>query len=316
MKRRAIVVAVVFALNLALLGGVCAGEGIARGIAPLVDIDPEGGADSYAGKGDNPASRYYVNMDFYNAKSDGMLAIIPHYRTYQQTAEWSCGNAVALAALHHFGISKYSEWDIAVTMGSHADGNTPGALPGTASKFGDYGTDVAQMTRFFRRVDGVEVLETSYRAVYTPSDLLTVGDGVPESMAGNLPPTFSEKSLYTSENDDDSEAWVADAKDSYFVRWLTGHIERGNVVMVEWADWDGHWTAIVGYDNNGTPGIGDDILIFADPYDTSDHMQDGYAVFPLERWFRNWNDRTVARKPYQLQPYLVLGRAHLPNESD
>ena len=39
--------------------------------------------------------------------------------------------------------------------------------------------------------------------------------------------------------------------------------------MVEWGDWDGHWVAIIGYDNNGTPSIGDDTLIFADPYDTS-----------------------------------------------
>ena len=79
--------------------------------------------------------------------------------------------------------------------------------------------------------------------------------------------------------------------------------------MVEWADWDGHWQAIIGYDNNGTPGIGDDILIFADPYDTSDQWQDGYYYYPLERWFYMWSDRNVAPKPYQLQPYIIIDKA-------
>ena len=78
--------------------------------------------------------------------------------------------------------------------------------------------------------------------------------------------------------------------------------------MVEWGDWDGHWVSIIGYDNNGTPSTGDDTLIFADPYDTSDHWQDGYAIFPLERFFYMWQDRKVAPKPYQLQPFIVVDK--------
>ena len=45
--------------------------------------------------------------------------------------------------------------------------------------------------------------------------------------------------------------------------------------MVEWGDWDGHW-------------------------------QDGYYFYPLERWFYMWQDRKVAPKPYQLQPFIVI----------
>lgn len=278
------------------------------GDAAAIDIDPDGGADHYARRGDNPNSRYYVNMDFYNARSDGMLTIIPGYRSFQQTAEWSCGNAVALSALRHFGIAGYSEWDIACAMGSHTDRGTPGAAPGTAVRYSDYGTDVGRMTRFFEGIDGLKVLETSYRAAYSAADLLSSADNVPAGWIGNLPPTFSPRSLYTSENDERGEAWVERADESYFVRWLKGHIARGNIVMAEWADWDGHWVAIIGYDDNGTPGIGDDILVLADPYDTSDHWQDGYTVYPLERWFYSWKDLSVAPKPYQLQPYLVVGR--------
>lgn len=278
-------------------------------VIPTNDIDPDAGADSYANGGDNAASRYYVNMDFYNAKPDDMLTILPHYKTYQQTAEWSCGNVAALTALYHFGIESYTEMDIAKAMGSSTDADTPGALPGSANNYYEYGTNVEQMTKFFESVDGLKVLETSYQPDYKDADLYTAEDGVSDSYVGNLRKAFSAMSLYTSENKDDSEAWVEDAKDSYFVKWLTGHLNEGNVIMTEWCDWDGHWTAIVGYDNNGTPGLGDDILIFADPYDTSDHWQDGYTVYPLERWFYMWNDRTVAPKPYQTQPYLVVGKA-------
>lgn len=277
-------------------------------VIPTNDISPDDGADSYANSGDNPTSRYYVNMDFYNAKSDDMLTIIPQYKTYQQTAEWSCGNVAALTALYHFGIETYTELDIAKAMGSHTDSDTPGAEPGSANKFYDYGTNVEQLTKFFQGVEGLKVLETSYRDSYTDADLLTAEDGVSDSYVGNLRNTFSASSLYSSENSDDTEAWVDDAKDSYFVKWLTGHLNAGNSVMVEWCDWDGHWVNIIGYDNNGTSGIGDDVLIFADPYDTSDHWQDGYAIYPLERWFYMWNDRTVAPKPYQTQPYLVVGK--------
>jgi hypothetical protein len=86
---------------------------------------------------------------------------------------------------------------------------------------------------------------------------------------------------------------VDDAKDSYFVKWVVGNLKAERPIMVEWGDWDGHWQAIIGYDTQGTPGIGDDVIIFADPYDTSDSWQDGYYYYPAERWFYMWQDRAV-----------------------
>lgn len=275
-------------------------------IPELVNIDEWGGANAYENAGDNPASRYYVSPDFYRMKSDDQLSLLEGFKTYQQTAEWSCGPASALMVLWHFGITDYDEWDISVMMQAHTDLDDPDAEPGSADEFGEYGTDVGQMTRFFEGLAGFQVVETSYREDYTAQDLIPNGD--PNHVAaewGNLPPTFSYMSLYTTENDDDSEDW-AEAADSYFVKWLTGHLEAGRPIMVEWVDWDGHWQVIIGYDNNGTPEIGDDVLIFADPYDTSDHWQDGYYYYPLERWFYMWHDRNIAPKPYQLQPYLVV----------
>ncbi len=77
-------------------------------------------------------------------------------------------------------------------------------------------------------------------------------------------------SLYASENDDITDKFVEDAKDSYFVKWVTDHIKAGRPIMVEWGDWD------------------------------------GYYYYPLERWFYMWKDRNVAPKPYQIQPYIVI----------
>lgn len=272
------------------------------------DYDELGGADSYNFLGDNATSRFYVNPDFYRLKSDETLTLIEGFKTMQQTTEWSCGNAVSLMTLWNMGKTDLTEWDIALAMGSSVDDDTEGALPGSANNFHEYGTTVEDMYNFFSNLEGFKVLETSYRADYTEADLVSEEDGATPSNIGNLKPTFSSSSLYASENSDDTEAWVDDAKDSYFVTWLTGHLKAGRPVMVEWGDWDGHWISIIGYDNNGTPSIGDDTLIFADPYDTSDHWQDGYAIFPLERFFYMWQDRKVAPKPYQLQPFIVVDK--------
>jgi len=272
------------------------------------DYDEEGGADNYQDAGDNTSSRYYINPDFYNMSSDDQLTIIPQFKTMHQTTEWSCGNVTALMVLHHFGKTDVTEMDLAKAMGSSTDKDTPGAEPGSADNYYEYGTDVEQLYNYFSNLSGFKVLESSYKSNYTDTDLIGEEDGYTPNDIGNLKPTFSANALYTSENSDESENYVEDAKDSYFVKWVKGHIEAGRPIMVEWGDWDGHWQAIIGYDNNGTPGIGDDILIFADPYDTSDHWQDGYYYYPLERWFYMWKDRNVAPKPYQLQPYITIDK--------
>ena len=163
------------------------------------------------------------------------------------------------------------------------------------------------IVKFFNTIKGFKIVDTSYIADYDASDLIQEGDtSVPSTEWGNLPGKFDSASLYASENDPNTEKWVDDAKDSYFVKWVTGHLKANRPILVEWCDWDGHWQAIIGYDTQGTPSLGDDVIIFADPYDTSDHWQDGYYYYPAERWFYMWSDRAVAPKPYQLQQYVIV----------
>lgn len=272
------------------------------------DYDENGGADSYSKKGDNPDSLFYKHPDFFNMKSEGSLTIIPNFKTMQQTTEWSCGNATCLMVLEHLGVNNFTEMKLAEEMKSHTDMDKPDSKPGSANNFCEYGTDVSQLYLFLKSNPDVKIIETSYVENPAKDMIYNENDPVPDNDKGNIKETFYANSLYSSENAEETDKWVEDAKDSYFVKWLNGHLKSGRPIMVEWADWGGHWQAIIGYDNNGTPSIGDDTLIFADPYDTSDHKQDGYYVYPLERWFYMWNDRRVAPKPYQLQPYIIIDK--------
>ena len=274
------------------------------------DNDENGGADLYDNSGDHADSPYWLNPDFYTMESDEQLTILTGYETFQQSTEWSCGPAAALTVLNYYGIEDYTEWDISVASKASTDEDSEGAEPGSADNYYEYGANVRKLYEFFETVAEVEILESSYVEDYAADAVISEADGYTANDVGNLYPSFSANALYASENSDETELWVEDAADSYFVQWVTGHLEAGRPILVEWGDWDGHWMAIIGYDTMGTPGIGDDVIIFADPYDTSDHWQDGYYYYPAERWFYMWADRNVAEKPYQLQPYIVVGKVN------
>ena len=68
------------------------------------------------------------------------------------------------------------------------------------------------------------------------------------------------------------------------------NIDAGVPMMIAWTDWDGHWEVIIGIDTMQEDNSSDDVLIVADPYDTSDHYQDGYYVIPAERFYYMWNN--------------------------
>ncbi|MDD3171317.1 MAG: hypothetical protein PHO86_03235 [Bacilli bacterium] len=270
------------------------------------DNDEYGGADCYDNLGDHADSNYWVNPDFYNLKSNDNLTILSNYQTFLQTTEYTCGPSALLTIFYHFGITNYTEMDLAIATKTSVDEDVANSLPGSADNFFEYGANVQKIYQFLKTLPNIEIIDSSYVEEYSEEDLITADDGFTTNDIGNLFPTFTSYSLYASENSYETESWVEDAKDSYFVKWVLNHLQNNCPILVEWGDWDGHWMAIIGYDTLGTPGIGDDVLIFADPYDTSDHWQDGYYYYPAERWFYMWQDRNVAPKPYQLQPYIVI----------
>ncbi len=69
---------------------------------------------------------------------------------------------------------------------------------------------------------------------------------------------------------------------------IQNYLKEGVPVLICWNDWGGHWQAIIGYDTMGTETEQDDVIIVADPYDTTDHNQDGYGVYGAERFIYNF----------------------------
>ena len=114
---------------------------------------------------------------------------------------------------------------------------------------------------------------------------------------------YTEFNFSTTEkfNWDDSEDPLQDFED-YCVKM----IDNGVPIMVDWSDWGGHWQCIIGIDTCQEDNSADDVLILADPYDTSDQYQDGYYTYSAERFFYQWHEGEASTLdgPAQ-QPYLV-----------
>ena len=82
--------------------------------------------------------------------------------------------------------------------------------------------------------------------------------------------------------------YESDEYDQISLEMIQDYLKKDIPVMVAWNDWGGHWQVIIGYDTMGTETTQDDVIIVADPYDTTDHNQDGYGIYPAERFFYNW----------------------------
>lgn len=95
--------------------------------------------------------------------------------------------------------------------------------------------------------------------------------------------------------------------DSYaaFLSFVQSNLKNNTPIIVENIDWGGHWRVIIGYDSMGTEHTGDDVLILADPFDTSDHLQDGYGIVPAERFFYMWFDHQLFPRGEQQRQWLT-----------
>ena len=210
------------------------------------------GADAFNHMLYHPDSRYYSHIDFYDEEPTESLHILPHFSTYQQTTEYSCGNASALMVLNYFGNHDYNELQLADIMETHPT----------------KGTTVEAAAAFFESI-GYEV---EFHA-------------------------DTEKMFTAIET---AEAFLIDKIDS------------GIPVMVSWVDWQGHWQTVIGIDEMNTESPWDDVIIFADSYDVTDHYQDGYYIYPLGRFLGMWREGPCVEKavPYE-QPFVAAHPADL-----
>ena len=74
------------------------------------------------------------------------------------------------------------------------------------------------------------------------------------------------------------------------------NLARKVPTLIEWSDWGGHWVVAVGYDTRNTASLADDVIIFADPYDRHDDLEDGINWFNAERFYYMWYDARLFGK--------------------
>ncbi|WP_051280885.1 C39 family peptidase [Anaerovorax odorimutans] len=235
----------------------CTGGNNANNVSPFekhnIDypdgyITDESGASSYNGLGDHFNSQYFSHLDFYNMNSSDNLTIIPNFKTYQQTTEYTCGACAALMVLNYYGNNKYDEMTIA-------------KMANISDKIGVGPKGIAD---FFNQI----------------------GWNVKSSLEYNGENTFNN----TEE----------------FEKWVIENLSAETPIMIDWIDWCGHWQVIIGYDTMGTKdNFGDDVIILADSYDTSDHYQDGYYVVPAERFYYMWEEGSCTGEAPKAQPWVI-----------
>ena len=201
-----------------------------------------GGAASYLGTVDHPTSPYYKHPDFYNLGSTSTRTMLPRFKTYQQTTEYTCGPAALVMAAFYRGVY-LRELEVAAAAGTTEE----------------LGTSTEQMVNYLK----------------------STGWKVRSSL---------------------TEPKVASLK------FLERQIKKGNPVMVEWVDWAGHWQVVIGYDNMGTADEADDVLIMADPYDTSDHLQDGYGIVQADRFQYMWFDHNLLPENQRERQWITFDR--------
>ncbi|OHT02146.1 uncharacterized protein TRFO_30847 [Tritrichomonas foetus] len=201
---------------------------------------------------DHEDSPYYKRFDFYNAVSNDHLTIISHFKTYQQTCEYSCGPACALMVMNYFGENLKEEI-------------TEQLLAKELDTIPDFGTTTKNLEKCFRK-----------RNYHIESSV-----GIPDGK-------FDPKKGFLQ-----------------FKEYLLDKLKKGIPMIVESVEWGGHWFVIIGYDTMGTENTDDDVLIIADPYDTTDHYQDGYIILSAERFFSSWFDGRLFAKGENIQQFIV-----------
>lgn len=90
-----------------------------------------------------------------------------------------------------------------------------------------------------------------------------------------------------------------------FMAFVLKELKAGHPIMVENVEWGGHWRVIIGYDTMGTEATLDDVLIFADSYDTCDHLQDGYTVGSSWKFYSMWFDHYMLPEAQRSQPFIL-----------
>jgi len=91
---------------------------------------------------------------------------------------------------------------------------------------------------------------------------------------------------------------------SDFKKFAIKTIKENGPILVLNCDYGGHYRVIIGYDEvDDNPEH--DMLIFADPLDLNDGVQDGYDYFPADKFYYMWFDNFEGREKTK-QGFLTI----------
>ena len=130
----------------------------------------------------------------------------------------------------------------------------------------------------------------------------------PDSGTGTLELAFAIAQLYPDKIKVESKIDNSDISIEDFGKLVKECVDVNNkcVLLLENVEWGGHWMTLIGYDDMGTADTGDDVLVFADPYDTTDHNQDGYYIVSFERYYDSWFDAHYLAQNHNLKQYVKI----------
>ncbi len=207
--------------------------------------------------GDVAFSPYYDALETYGTEAEvrakvgsDTLSILENFSTIQQSTEWTCGPASALMVINHFGMN--------------ANDPVTGQLE----------TDIT-LAKDREIQEGKEIGKTGVTHSYGMVEIF-------EDMAKDN----DQKWVTFTHNDLDRWGGIGGHYlEGDLIPWL---IDNNIPMMIGWDEWGGHWQVVIGFDDMGTEATQDDILILGEPYDTTDHNQDGYLLESFERLVYGW----------------------------
>ena len=213
------------------------------------------------GQYDVKHSAYYtVNNDYYNMTSTQERIIFPKFKSYQQTMQDSSGLACLLMILNYMGQDIQNTFtELELVKKYEALNNTTVYGKGTTE-------------------EGLVNLVNNLGLGYTATNTVFKFSGTSDSTRYN-----------------DTKIFFQNA------------IKEGKFILVRYQSPVGHgWKIVAGYDTLGNvqntytneylDHFGDDVIIFAEPYDGADHYQDGFTTERAQDFFVWWKDLSINGK--------------------
>ena len=66
------------------------------------------------------------------------------------------------------------------------------------------------------------------------------------------------------------------------------NIKKNETILINWSDWGATVSIVIGLDTMGHDYPDEQVIILADTYDTGDHLNDGYYILSLDKFYLNW----------------------------